>query len=271
MFMRKSSMEEVKKLCKVHTPEEEGLWYWWVLRILSRYLTWFLIRVGVTGNQLTVLAVTVGLLGSLLFLYQAPIYWILAWCILQLSLILDDADGRVARYMKTKSRFGWYVDSVTHPIVNAAIFVPISFSLYFMYNDILVFAFGFLASSSMLLLSLHRIYAFHLAGLYKLKIESNTETDLKLELKSSGKRMRRELELLKKPIMFFKRVGGVTHMALVAALLDFFVPPSIIPVYIGFASFRLLFLCFAGTVFPIIFVRRVWQFKKILAERGLIK
>ena len=91
----------------------------YIIRPISIYFTWFIVRTPLTANNITFLQIIIGCLGSIalaaphLFCF-APIYGVF---LLQLSYVLDCVDGEVARWKKIVSSRGVYLDLVCHTIV----------------------------------------------------------------------------------------------------------------------------------------------------------
>jgi len=243
--MKRISVEDVKKKCK--PSKEDSLYDRTVLRKLSPYLTYLFLLTGLTPNQITILSQIVALVGSMFFLSTSPLYWLLGWCILQIYLLLDDVDGEVARCSGRGSAFGVYFDTITHPFVNALIFVTISFGLYRATNSAFVFLFGFLSACSALFFSVHRWYSAVVKKENRIKEPKQTEF-------GTG---------VSKIAQIFTGVGGMIHMILVPAVLD------LIVCLLGLktVSFRYVFLIAVGVAFPLILSRRIYNFKKLLEKR----
>lgn len=119
-----------------------------VLRGLSIYITWGLLHTPITANQVTVLLIVIGLVGSLLLAFGDQWLSILGALMLFLHLVLDYVDGEVARCREASSPVGRYLDLVTHKIVNPMVFAGLSFGVYHNDNTPGIFAFGFLASAA---------------------------------------------------------------------------------------------------------------------------
>ncbi|HPW18123.1 MAG TPA: CDP-alcohol phosphatidyltransferase family protein [Candidatus Aminicenantes bacterium] len=82
----------------------------WISRPLASLLVRLVYPTAVTPNQLTVFALLVSLASAVLFARGRPISSLLAAVFCQLSLILDCADGMLARSRNACSRFGSYLD-----------------------------------------------------------------------------------------------------------------------------------------------------------------
>jgi phosphatidylglycerophosphate synthase len=248
-------MAGVRKRCK--PAKEDSLYDRAVLRKISPYFTYVFLLTGISPNQITLLSQIVAVAGSLFFLHESPLFWVLGWLVLQLYLLLDDVDGEVARCLKRGSEFGVYFDTITHPFVNALVFATASFGIYRLTNDATVFLFGFLACGSALFFSIHRWYSA------LIKNENR--------IKKSGEMVRGRFQssttcfgnVIGKIGQLFTGVGGMVHMVLVPAALD-----SAIYIF-GLTgkcaiTFRYVFLVAAGVAFPFVLARRIYNFKKLL-------
>ena len=67
----------------------------------------------ITPNLLTILSFVLVVATSWLVVFEDPSWWILAAILLQLNLTFDCADGQLARYRKTHSALGSYLDKIT--------------------------------------------------------------------------------------------------------------------------------------------------------------
>jgi phosphatidylglycerophosphate synthase len=95
------------------TKSEDGFVATFVSRPLSRVLTPWVLRVGLTPNQVTAVSVVVGLAAAALFAVGEPAALVAGALLLQLSLVLDCVDGDVARYTRRFSPMGAWLDAST--------------------------------------------------------------------------------------------------------------------------------------------------------------
>ena len=98
-------------------------------RKMAIYITWLLIHTGITANQVTLLSVFLSVAGTLLL--AMPAAW-LALCGASAFLahhLLDKVDGDIARFRKTFSIVGVYLDEVGHGLAFAGIFLGLGLHL----------------------------------------------------------------------------------------------------------------------------------------------
>ena len=89
------------------------------LRRFSVYVSRLAIRFGISANTLTGIMIVVGLGAAACF--AAPGWWPLFGVVgIELYLLLDCSDGEVARWNKTESAVGVYLDRFGHYVVEAA-------------------------------------------------------------------------------------------------------------------------------------------------------
>ncbi len=95
-------------------------------RLLSKPLTFLLLKTSITPNQITTISLTAGLCAGLFFSqgqYAAAIFGSLLY---QFAIVLDNCDGEVARAKNMKSRFGGWYDIVADFMTDIALFAGIS-------------------------------------------------------------------------------------------------------------------------------------------------
>lgn len=90
------------------------------LRRVSLRVTRHVIRTPVTANQLTGVMIVVGLAAAAVVAFPGVITAIVAAVCIQVYFLLDLVDGEVARWHRTTSVVGVYLDRVGHYLVEAA-------------------------------------------------------------------------------------------------------------------------------------------------------
>ena len=92
---------------------DDGLVATFLSRPLSRPVTRLVLRVGGTPNQVTGLSVLVGLAAAAMFALGTAWSLVAGAVLLQLSLVLDCVDGDVARFQRSFSPVGAWLDAST--------------------------------------------------------------------------------------------------------------------------------------------------------------
>lgn len=101
-----------------------------ILPHVSIYLTWILLRLGLTGNQATGLMMFCAILGPFLYLQGGTSGYVAAAVLLWLAWILDHSDGEVLRFRKESSAFGIFLDRFTHRISYPLVYLLLGFVFY---------------------------------------------------------------------------------------------------------------------------------------------
>lgn len=125
-----SSISELRKICQ--KGKFETNWYARIFaRKISNYITWILLQLPITANQVTILQILVSWLGCMLLFFGGKYNIILAIIFWQLGYILDCVDGEIARAKKQSTVFGVFLDSLAHVLIIPAIFWSVTFFAYF--------------------------------------------------------------------------------------------------------------------------------------------
>lgn len=142
------------------TQESDGFLARWVDRPLSRRLSPRLAALGVHPNAVTLVGVSLGLMGALLLAQAGYLAHVLGAWLFWATVVLDGVDGEVARLSLKESRFGHYLDIITDNLVHVAVFVGLAVGLYRQAPDarhlyalgLLLVGFGFCALAVWLVL-----------------------------------------------------------------------------------------------------------------------
>lgn len=144
------SIKELRRICqKEYIPPSET-----IIRKVSIYVTKLLLYTRISANQTTGLSIVVGIVAGVFFIFGDKWSILIGALLLWLSYILDYSDGEVARYRGSASLTGSYIDKLNHIIVEPFSFAALSFGIYNTFHDVTVFAFGFSAAISILLIKL---------------------------------------------------------------------------------------------------------------------
>jgi len=146
------SISELRAICqkpKISDREDIGMNYHdFKTRLemgLSIYFTWVFIRFGVSANIVTIISGICALIGGILLAFNN--IWLLWIGVLFLEFynILDFSDGEIARYHKSGSIFGWFIDWYMLFIRDAAMFTGLAISAYLVQPNLLIILCGFFA------------------------------------------------------------------------------------------------------------------------------
>jgi phosphatidylglycerophosphate synthase len=110
------------------------------VRRLSIRLTWLLLHTRLGANQVTVLAILIGIAGAMLLAWSD--FWPLVGGLaaLQLSFVLDYSDGEIARYQamkrgETTGAGGAYLDWIGHYYVPAVMTAALAYGAFTVSSD----------------------------------------------------------------------------------------------------------------------------------------
>lgn len=148
--MKTLSLREIRyKYQKTrHNPRKFDNWFSRELYTrLAAPLIKLLLLSRITANQVTVAWVIIGFLGCFFFIFGNYLLSLLAVLLIQFHMVLDDADGAIARARKTISFKGIYIERIGHDSI---------FTIYFFclalgaikkgFSPLVMLIFGFLAS-----------------------------------------------------------------------------------------------------------------------------
>lgn len=173
------SISELRKICQ--DTRESGFYYRsWVekniYRGVSIYFTKLFLKIGISANQTTVVAFLVMIAAGILFAFGDPRYWVIGALLLFAYSILDRVDGELARYNRSASTKGAYLESVTYYLAWPFVLACMSFGIYSAIHTITAFIVGFLAVVSSLLFSSLEWLKYHIfdeSGLLTKAIEND--------------------------------------------------------------------------------------------------
>ena len=122
-----STQDEQAVRTKRALRSDDGFYSTFVLRKLSRRVSMFAVKRGWTPNQITVASLILALAVSGFF---ATGWWplmIIGAIGVQVSIIIDCADGEVARYTGVSSQYGAWLDAATDRIKEYALYAGLAF------------------------------------------------------------------------------------------------------------------------------------------------
>jgi hypothetical protein len=120
--LSRAAVAEVAESMQEHDEEQvrlksavkgaDGFFTTFFVSTWSRYVARWAARLGMTPNQVTVIALCVGIAAGAAFATGERAGYIAGAVLLYLSFVLDCVDGQLARYTRRYSKFGAYLDSV---------------------------------------------------------------------------------------------------------------------------------------------------------------
>lgn len=140
------TFKEIKNFRHRINPEErQGSYGYYFMRRLSLFVTWLLLNLGLSANQVTILQIISGVVGSVFFAFPKTEFLLLGILFMQLGFLFDNVDGEVARFRKQVSPTGKFIDTIGHEIVVPFMFFGLAIGSYFRAGNFEVIIFGFLA------------------------------------------------------------------------------------------------------------------------------
>lgn len=127
-------METIKELRELLQKEKlEGRERPWGYRTLQRgpsiYITRLLIGTPISPNMLTLLSITLGIIGCFYLTSVSPLHKMAGLGLLYLNLVFDRVDGEVARYKKIYSLRGIFLDEINHLLIPPLFFLSFAYGL----------------------------------------------------------------------------------------------------------------------------------------------
>jgi phosphatidylglycerophosphate synthase len=131
--------EVTKALAKIKIPmlrlklanrANDGFFSVYVLRRVSKLLTWAAVKVGATPNQVTIASFAIGLYAAFLFAQGDTWSLIGGAILLQVSIIVDCVDGEIARYTRKFSELGAWLDAITDRVKEYAVFLGLAYGAF---------------------------------------------------------------------------------------------------------------------------------------------
>ena len=104
--------DEDRVLLDSAVKASDGFFTTFFVSTWSRYVARWAARAGLTPNQVTVIALCIGLLAATAFATGERAGYIAGAVLLYLSFVADCVDGQLARYTRRFSKFGAWLDSV---------------------------------------------------------------------------------------------------------------------------------------------------------------
>jgi hypothetical protein len=156
MSHRRPTLAELRSSAQKGRHQEIGNWLARrVARPLAVYGTWAAVRLGLSANQVTLGALLASLAGAAGVGSGLRSGFAMGVMLLHLGYWLDHVDGQVARWRKSSSLDGVYLDYLMHHLVNLALGCALGFGLTARTGDVAWSVAGFAIAAGWSLLALH--------------------------------------------------------------------------------------------------------------------
>lgn len=189
--------------------KSEGIYPKYVLRRISPFFTWVLLRLGISANAVTATGLLIALIGSVMFTSSSIYFWFLGYLMYQFYLILDCSDGAIAVHRDQKSEFGGFLDRISHPITNSALAFFTAFGAYTVTQNVYLLMFSASGGIAFTLTSLLAWY----------NSEHGDKVDRSPHKSKTSGIVKNFLKYVKS-LAFAK--GGLTHPLITLLIIDYF-------------------------------------------------
>jgi len=110
--------------------EKEDLWVYYVVRGISFYPTWLFLKLGISANQTSYISILVALAGCSFLSLGAYSFRVFGALLINFWIVLDCVDGNIARYKRTISEYGQFMDALCGYFLNAILFLSAGIGAY---------------------------------------------------------------------------------------------------------------------------------------------
>jgi phosphatidylglycerophosphate synthase len=117
--------------------DKEG-WYGYYIRQISFYPTTLFLNLGISANQATWISIVVLILGCSLLAVGEHMSAIVGALLVNCWFILDYVDGDIARYVKSSSAYGDFIDMLGHYIAGGLLFFAVGLGSYLHSEHLLI-------------------------------------------------------------------------------------------------------------------------------------
>jgi len=113
--------KDIRKFTKIRPISQEAFFIYFFGRRLSPFIANVFLNLKIEPNTITVYMIITGIIGAILFAFNNIWLKFTGYIFMMLWVILDCADGEVARITKVFSKFGKELDYIAH-IINHPLF-----------------------------------------------------------------------------------------------------------------------------------------------------
>ena len=159
-------MESIKELRRICQETRDDVLYqrsWFdrnLTRRISIYFTRVFLKMGISANQATAVDLLIGLAAGALLVSPNPGHWLIGIFLFYAYFVFDCVDGEIARYRKTASPVGSFLDGGLGLLMWPYILACMTFGISNALQDNTVFVFGFLAAVGWLLYTASALFPY---------------------------------------------------------------------------------------------------------------
>lgn len=136
---------------KKRNSEKIDLWLYYFARPFSWPLTWLCATIGLSATAVTFISIFAVVIGAALIMFGSYTLTIVGILLFNLWIILDCVDGNIARYRKTFSQYGEFIDAVGGYFATTFLFSSLGYLSFRLFNNPLYLMAGGWATISSLL------------------------------------------------------------------------------------------------------------------------
>ena len=241
-------LSELNKLCQKPDYKTKGNWYVrTILRDAALPLTRLLLHTPITANQVTLISLVVALFGMFVLAFPSPAAFFFGALLLQLWYYLDHVDGQIARYRKTASLTGRFLDFLTHHIVHPVLFFSLGLYCFLASYLIIFVVWGFLSALA--------IFVFNVMhdAKYKTFFEKLEQEGGAIQPKGKSAQAPG-----KEPVSFARRVFSFLHkLCEIHVMMNILTLAAVFQLFWQAVDFRFLLFILYGILSPSILVLKL--------------
>jgi len=220
-----------------------GLFY--LGRFPSFYVAWVFLRLNISANQATLICIAVGLASSAFLALGSYVSKLIGALLVLLYLMLDCVDGNIARYRKSSSPYGEFMDALSGYLVIPFLFIGLGLGAFVSPDSLFLFRYrdiSLILSNEGLFLTvgLWSSFSYVLARLILLRYRSKIVTSLEGHISKNRRRDR-----------FFQIISIIARN--IFGISGFFVPLLLLAVVFRLRGLLTLFYGVVNTI-ALIFV-----------------
>ena len=151
-------------------------------RSVSIYFTKLCLNLGISANQASVIDLAIGIGAGVFLAFANPVFWFAGGFLFYMFFVFDCVDGEIARYNKSSSLTGAYLDAIVGFLAWPFVLGAMSYGVYVSTQETGALVLGTLVVGCWLLyVSLPMIpyHVLHQAGLLSKTVDNLEEDDMR--------------------------------------------------------------------------------------------